>query len=83
MPGKTRRNRTKYSVQSQKKKGAVAHSSPIKQTPAKEATTSSEVLTPKESEATVTRRTASVLHPYITSELIMLIILFVLARVLS
>ena len=91
MPGKTRRNRTKYSAQSQKKKGAVVHSAPIKQTLAKEATTPSEILTPEGSEATVTRKTTSVLYPYITKELrtigilsvIMLIILFLLARVLS
>ena len=90
MPGKTRRNRTKHSAQSQRK-GAATRSAPIKQTQDREATAPTEALATEGRETTVTRRTASVLHPYIANELrtigilsvIMLIILFVLARVLS
>lgn len=93
MPSKSHR-RGKHPTQGQKRKGTGSRSSPIGRTrviPAEETTISPEVLVSKEIKPTPTRKIATALHPHIKAELrtigilsvIMLFILFVLARVLS
>ena len=95
MPGKSRRRRGKYSIQSKKKKGRRSRPTILVQQPAvtqtHEPVSSPDVPVTPSSVPTPMAKPATIWYPHITSELrnigilagIMLIILIVLALVLS
>lgn len=95
MPGKSRRSRGKYSIQSKKKKGRPRRPTMLAQQPAAaqvpEAASSPQVPVPSVEVPTPMAKPALVRYPYIATELrtiailagVMLIVLIVLALVLS
>jgi len=95
MPGKSRRGRGKYSIQSRKKKGRPRRPAMLAQQPAavltSEPVSSPKVSVPSASVPTPMAKPSLVWYPYIATELrtiailagIMLTILVVLALVLS
>ncbi len=95
MPGKSRRKRKKYSIQSKRNKGRPSRPSVLGLQPAvaqtREPVSSPIVSVPSASVPTPVAKPAATRYPYIATELrtigilagIMLVILIVLAKVLS